>query len=77
MVWLGCVGLVGGSGMAEVVLEMWGDPGDVDEVIAWLVKLPMEPKVKKYALHEWCLMVGVEMTGEMVERVTGLPAGEI
>ena len=63
--------------MAEAFPPDWMVPEMVNRVIARLRRLPISPKQKKHALYEWCKVVGVELTAEMVERVTGLPAGEI
>lgn len=63
--------------MAEAFPPGWLVPGMVDRVILRLRRLPINAKQKKHALYEWCRVVGVELTAEMVQRVTGLPAGEI
>lgn len=63
--------------MAGVWSPEWLVPEMVDRVIGRLRWLHISAKQKKYALYEWCKIVGVELTAEMVERVTGLPAGEI
>ena len=63
--------------MAEVFPPDWMVPGMVNHVIRRLRALPISPKQKKHALYEWCKVVEVELTAEMVQRVTGLPAGEI
>lgn len=63
--------------MAEAFPPGWLEPEAVDKVIARLRGLPINARHKKYALYEWCKTVGVELTAEMVERVTGLRAGEI
>jgi len=63
--------------VAEAFPPEWMRPEMVDEVIRCVRGLPVSPKQKKHALYEWCAVVGVELTGAMVERVTGLPAGEI
>ena len=68
---------LGRAGVAEAFPPELLQPGAVDEVISLLQDLPISPKAKKYTLYEWCKTVGVDLTAEMVERVTGLPAGEI
>lgn len=68
---------LGRVGMAEAFSPELLQPGAVDEVIALLGDLPISAKAKKYALYEWCKTVGVDLTAEMVEQVTGLGAGEI
>lgn len=52
-------------------------PEALERVIAVLRVIPVSDRVKKGALREWCVVVGVELTAEMVEDVTGLPAGEV
>jgi len=39
--------------------------------------LRLTPEDKKQVLMEWAEMAGVTVTAEKVERVTGLPAGEV
>lgn len=63
--------------MVDAFPPGWMLPEMVDTVIRYLRRLPVSAKQKKYGLYEWCKTVGVELTAEMVERVTGLPAGEV
>ena len=63
--------------MAEVFPPDWMVPEMANRVIVRLRGLPISAKQKKHALYEWCEVVGVELTAEMVYRVTGLPAGEV
>lgn len=63
--------------MAEAFPPDWMVPEMADAVIRRLRALPISAKAKKHALYEWCKVVEVELTAEMVQRVTGLPAGEI
>jgi len=46
-------------------------------VIDLLANLPVDAKTKKRALQEWADSSGFKLTAKIVERVTGLPAGEI
>jgi len=55
----------------------WFDADQVDTVITHLAALPIDPEDRKRAFHAWCAEMGVTMTAEMVERVTGLPASEV
>lgn len=64
-------------GLVEIFPEGWLRPGALERVLRRLESLDVDGRYKKYALYEWCQTVEVEMTAEMVERVTGLPAGEI
>lgn len=68
---------LGGAGVAEAFPPALMQPEAADRVIDLLQGLPVSAKVKKYALYEWCKTVGVDLTAKMVERVTGLRAGEI
>lgn len=52
-------------------------PAALDRVIAILRVLPISSRRKKAALRDWGTVVGVKITGEMIERVTGRAAGEI
>lgn len=63
--------------MAEVFPDSWLRPEALPWVLAFIEHLPVDAKVKKRTLHEWTEAAGVALTAAMVERVTGLPAGEI
>lgn len=63
--------------MAEIFPPSWLRPGALPMVLDLIEYLPVDPKVKKRTLLEWAKHAGVEVTAEQVERVTGLPAGEI
>lgn len=52
-------------------------PSALDRVIAILRVLPISQRRKKAALRDWGSIVGVQITAQMVERVTGRPAGEV
>jgi len=62
--------------VAEELIFPYGEKEDVWRVIAYLLALPISPRLRKLLLWEWCKWIGVDMTGEMVEMVTGRPAGE-
>ena len=42
-----------------------------DEFLLWLAGLPVDVNTKKYVLMDWCTVVGVALTREMVRFVTG------
>ena len=63
--------------MAEVFPASWLRPEALPWVLDFIEHLPVEKKTRKHMLHEWSEWAGVKLTAEMVERVTGLPAGEI
>ena len=63
--------------MAEIFPVSWLRPEALSWVLDFLENLPVSAKQKKHALYEWSEWAGVELTAEMVERVTGLPAGEV
>lgn len=57
--------------------DSWCDPAFQQQVLDLLRMLPITPDDKKQALLDWCDCAGVPVTAEMVEYVTGLPAGEV
>lgn len=63
--------------MAEAFPPDWLVPERLNDVIWRLRALPISGEGKKHALYEWCKHAGVALTGDMVERVTGRPAGEV
>lgn len=63
--------------VAEVFPPSWLRPEALELVVDFIEFLPVDAKVKKRTLYEWAKVAGVELTAEMVERVTGLPAGEV
>ena len=46
------------------------------EFLLWLLALPLDVMTKKYVLIDWCRYVGIALTEEMVDIVTGGRAGE-
>ena len=71
------VGGVGGARVAEIFPASWMRPEALPWVIDFLANLPVDAKTKKRTLQEWATSAGVKLTAEIVERVTGLPAGEV
>ena len=63
--------------MPEFFPVSWCVPEMEDQVIDLLVSLRMSVDDKKQGLIMWCDCAGVQITAEMVARVTGLPAGEV
>jgi len=63
--------------VTELFPASWFDVALLDLVVAFLANLPIDPEDKKRAIMEWAEEVGLELTGEIVERVTGVPAGEV
>lgn len=45
------------------------DASMLDEVVAWLLRLPVLPLMRKVMIIEWCLYTGVKLTAEIVRRV--------
>jgi len=46
------------------------------EFLLWLLALPLDAMTKKYILIDWCRYVGIALTEEMVDIVTGGRADE-
>jgi len=46
------------------------------EFLLWLLALPLDVMTKKYILIDWCRYVGIALTEEMVDTVTGGRADE-
>lgn len=61
----------------EIFPSNWFRPELVDEVQEFIRLLPIPPEDRKRVYQEWAEVSGVEVTGEDIERVTGIPAGEI
>jgi hypothetical protein len=45
------------------------DPDKLDEVIAWLLSLPIDPEDRKRLLVIWCQLVGVVLTEDLIRRI--------
>ena len=54
-----------------LIPEEFLDPDKEHDFLLWLISLPVDPWTKKYILIEWCDAVGVALTEEMVDLVTG------
>lgn len=63
--------------MAEVFPDSWLRPEALPWVLDFIKNLPLNAKDRKRTLMEWAETAGVKVTARMIERVTGLPAGEI
>ncbi len=63
--------------MAELFPLSWLRPEAQEMVLDFMANLPVDAKARKRAVFEWSKAAGVELTAAMVERVTGLPAGEV
>jgi hypothetical protein len=48
-----------------------------DEVVIFLIQLPIPPRRKKELIVEWCRCVGAVLTEEMVRAVLGEKAREV
>ena len=46
------------------------------DFLLWLLALPLDVMTKKYILIDWCRYVGIALTEEMVDIVTGGRADE-
>lgn len=44
------------------------DPDREDDVLIFLASLPIDPEDRKALLVEWCKLMGVALTREMVEK---------
>lgn len=50
------------------------DPKKEREFLIWLLQLPVDIWTKKYILMEWCNLVGVALTEDLVRKVIGDPS---
>lgn len=57
--------------------DSWCVPAMQRQVEDFIRNLPISVDDKKQALIAWCECAGVKITAAKVERVTGLPAGEV
>jgi len=48
------------------------DPDRLDDVLIFLAGLPIAPEDRKQLLIEWCQLMGVALTREMVEKALAL-----
>ena len=63
--------------MPAVWPDSWCVPEMEEQIIDLLAGLRISADDKKQGLIGWCDCAGVQITAEMVARVTGLPAGEV
>ncbi len=63
--------------VTDVFPSSWFDPDLIELVIDWIANLPIDAEDKKRTFMGWAEEVGVEIEAWMVERLTGLPAGEV
>lgn len=63
--------------MATLFPISWLRPEAQELVLDFLGNLPVSADDRKQALIEWADRAGVTLTAQMVEAVTGLPAGEV
>lgn len=68
---------MGGARVAEIFPASWMRPEALPWVKDLLKHLPVDGKTRKRALQEWADASGFKLTAEIVEEVTGLPAGEV
>jgi len=48
------------------------DPDRLDDVLIFLAGLPIAPEDRKQLLIEWCQLMGVALTRDMVEEALGI-----
>lgn len=63
--------------MGESIPPAWHHEADKEQVILWLIRMPIDPRQKKWALYEWGQVNEVLITADDYQRVTGLPPGQI
>ncbi len=63
--------------MPSWIPDSWCVPEMEQMVVDLLAGLPITVDDKKQGLLDWADCAGVQITAEMVARVTGLPAGEV
>ncbi|HEX69231.1 MAG TPA: hypothetical protein ENG10_02935 [Candidatus Bathyarchaeota archaeon] len=55
----------------DLIPEELIDPKKKEEFLMWLINLPVDIWTKKYILIEWCNLVGVALTEDLVKEVIG------
>jgi len=60
----------------DLIPEELLTPEKKREFLLWLLALPLDVMTKKYVLIDWCRYVGIALTEEMVDIVTGGKADE-
>jgi hypothetical protein len=54
-----------------LIPEEFLDPEKKREFLLWLLRLPVDEQTKKYILIDWTRLVGVALTEDMVDFITG------
>ena len=60
----------------DLIPEELLTPEKKREFLLWLLALPLDTMTKKYVLIDWSRYVGIALTEEMVDIVTGGRADE-
>ena len=58
----------------DLIPEELIDPDKKEEFLMWLINLPVDIWTKKYILIEWCNLVGIALTEDLVRAVVGDPS---
>jgi len=58
----------------DLIPEELIDPDKKEEFLMWLINLPVDLWTKKYILMEWCELVGIALTEDLVRAVVGDPS---
>jgi len=58
----------------DLIPEELIDPDKKEEFLMWLINLPVDLWTKKYILIEWCNLVGIALTEDLVRAVVGDPS---
>jgi len=58
----------------DLIPEELIDPDKKEEFLMWLINLPVDIWTKKYILMEWCNLVGIALTEDLVRAVVGDPS---
>lgn len=60
-----------GGEFIGLIPEEFIDPEKKHDFLLWLASLPIDQWTKKYVLIDWCNLVGVALTEDMVNFVIG------
>jgi len=55
----------------DLIPEELIDPKKKEEFLMWLIQLPVDIWTKKYILIDWCNLVGIALTEDLVKAVIG------
>jgi len=55
----------------DLIPEELIDPKKKEDFLMWLIQLPVDIWTKKYILIEWCNLVGIALTEDLVKKVIG------